>query len=180
MKQHFQLLPSDLLLDIASYLNLSDTLNYPLISSSFWNLGQFRSLWLGILKRTQKHHPLACPVATDIDQLGRDELCRIAHRTNRIDQFWDATQPVGSLSTAQPTKTLTIALDLSEEEEVDVISSISGTTLVILYAFSGRLFCCDVRAGPRLNETRALCRGGDLRGWQGFENAGNISARSPK
>jgi len=91
---------------------------------------------------------LTCPVRTDLAQLGQDELCRIAHRTNRLNQFWDEATP----ESVHPLKTISLGFHFLEEgERVDLLANIPGTTIIIIHAHKKcrKLFSWDITsAGP--------------------------------
>ncbi|GLB41476.1 hypothetical protein LshimejAT787_1000760 [Lyophyllum shimeji] len=134
--------PVDLLLEILACLNLSDTLSFLSVCSTFRGLRDDRILWITVLQRTQLTRPLACPVGTNLAHLDLHALQHIAYRTHRLEKNWHCDRPRIGL-----VKTLTF------ENRVRAVKTIPGTSLIVIMERLGggrrnlNIICHDIETG---------------------------------
>ena len=150
-------LPSDILIEILVRLRLQDVIAFlsvrlhsiildlfindpPLIwlfyqsCSSHRKLRYSKYLWISVLKETQKHRNLACPVGTDVSKLDADDLLRIAVRTYRVERNWSQDKP--RISMAIKSVPCLPGLTRLHAEKFAILAAIPATSFVILYGRS--------------------------------------------
>lgn len=136
--------PSDVLIDLCTHLDLGDVLSFLSVCRSFRRLRDSRFLWITALERTRTRRELACPVGTDISQLGIDKLCHIARHTRRLEKNWSQDTP--RVARAIKSVPCTTCFEQSESVPATILAIIPGTSLVVLYAHDRRehrLILCD-------------------------------------
>ena len=106
-------LPVDVLFHIISFLDLTDTITFPLVCRSLNVMSHKRSMWINALQRERAARPIACTTYEDLTSLDLGALKRIAFHTLRLANNWARAEPrvVGSIK-AVPLGTDVRGLDL--------------------------------------------------------------------
>ncbi|KAJ7642903.1 hypothetical protein B0H17DRAFT_1216273 [Mycena rosella] len=133
-----QSLPSDVILQITSFLSLADVVSLSLVSKSYYALAAEHSFWLQPLRAARLKQPLACPALDDLSEHTPASLKQLALHALRLAHNWRQPTarvrgPVCSLPCGAHTRILCV---------------LAGARAAVLYSTSEETaMCCDLSAG---------------------------------
>ncbi|KDQ51548.1 hypothetical protein JAAARDRAFT_504154 [Jaapia argillacea MUCL 33604] len=116
-------LPGDIILEILRNVDLEDVLSLLVTCRNFYCIRETRSLWLRLLKRMDRRHPLPCSFDEDLTKMDLQSLIATTMRARRLRNNWarDEPQPIGPIRSHR------------FNQDMDVLGIIPGADLVLLH-----------------------------------------------
>ncbi|KDQ51539.1 hypothetical protein JAAARDRAFT_503901 [Jaapia argillacea MUCL 33604] len=127
----FSQLPGDIMLEILGNVDLEDVLSFLATCRNFYSVRETRSLWLRLLKRMDRRHPLPCSFDEDLTKMDLHRLIATAMRARRLQNNLarDEPQPIGLIRSHR------------FNQDMDVLGIIPGADLILLH-IRGRGIAC--------------------------------------
>ncbi|KAF8997190.1 hypothetical protein BDQ17DRAFT_887816 [Cyathus striatus] len=129
-------IPHDVLLEIATYLELGDVFSLVSTCATLRKFYDSRSLWISVLSRTGQNQRLAYPIYLPISDASLDELHRISSHAYRLKKNLQSSEP--KFKRAAKAKFVC-------KEQMDFVAVVSGTGILCLYKKDSKsLVVCDM------------------------------------
>ncbi|KAF8150529.1 hypothetical protein K438DRAFT_2027183 [Mycena galopus ATCC 62051] len=85
--------PTDIILEIVNFLELSDALSLLLTCSALYSLSVQRSFWISVLNTARNKSPIPCAPHTDLFQFTLEALKGLVFSWQKLQDNWNLTSP---------------------------------------------------------------------------------------
>ncbi|KAJ7479475.1 hypothetical protein FB451DRAFT_1239062 [Mycena latifolia] len=142
MSNSLEVIPLDIMLEIANELDLMDSVHLLSTCSTFRSLLSSRNFWIKALHKIKydSKQPLPCGDSIDISSLPLETLREMAERVHKLDKRWsrESISPVSVRRFAAGRNILSIRV-------------IPGTDLILTVTSERRVCCFDAHFGEMLD-----------------------------